>query len=163
MTTITPYVQRPNVLFTFNPTLDGQIYIATVSWNVFGRRLYLNLYATDGTIIFTLPLIGSPTGVLMQSTSYSNGRINVTTVSRHGYKVGDTIRLTIAGTTPDAYNGTVNALITGPFTFSYPAPAPLGPPSVLGVVNYNVNLAGGYFTTSTLVFREANQNFEVTP
>ena len=29
--------------------------------------------------------------------------------------------------------------------------------------DYDINLVWGYFTTSTLVFREATQQFEVTP
>lgn len=29
--------------------------------------------------------------------------------------------------------------------------------------DYDINLVGGYFTTSTLVFRQSSQNFEVNP
>ena len=29
--------------------------------------------------------------------------------------------------------------------------------------NYNINLIEGYFTTSSLVYREASNNFEVSP
>lgn len=29
--------------------------------------------------------------------------------------------------------------------------------------DYDINLAGGYFVTSTLVFRQASQTFEVSP
>lgn len=28
---------------------------------------------------------------------------------------------------------------------------------------YNINLVGGYFNVSTMVFREASQNFEILP
>jgi uncharacterized protein DUF6983 len=29
--------------------------------------------------------------------------------------------------------------------------------------NYNINILGGYFTTSTLVYRVSTGNFEITP
>ena len=30
-------------------------------------------------------------------------------------------------------------------------------------LGYDINLAGGYFTTSTLVFRQSTQQFEISP
>lgn len=163
MTTTYPFVQPPTQPFSFSPTLDGDIFTAVVTWSLFGRRFYLNVYAADGTLIFALPLIGSPSGVAMQSASFDHGRITVVTASPHGYLLGDTINLTISGTTPDEYNGTVQALITGRNTFSFLSPVDLGSPSILGVVSFNINLAAGYFNASTLVYREANRYFEVTP
>jgi hypothetical protein len=89
MTTIFPFAPTQQGPFQFQPTLDGTTYTGVVTWNLFGQRYYLSLYALDGTRIFTLPLIGSP-------------------------------------------------------------------------LDYDISLTAGYFT-STLVFRQASQQFEVNP
>lgn len=47
--------------FQFVPTLDGNQYTAIVTWNLFGQRYYISIYALDGTRVLTTPLIGSPT------------------------------------------------------------------------------------------------------
>ncbi len=36
-------------------------------------------------------------------------------------------------------------------------------PLIASPDNYNINLLFGYFTSSTLVFRDSSQNFEITP
>lgn len=82
-----PSLQGP---FQFQPTLDGAVYNVIVTWNIFGRRYYVNLYDLSGSLIVSIPLIGSP---------------------------------------PD----------------------------------YDINIVKGYFTTSALVYREANKQFEITP
>lgn len=82
----TPSQQVP---FQFQPTLDGQTYTLIVTWNLFGRRYYVNVYTLDGVLIEAIPLIGSPPG-------------------------------------------------------------------------YDISLSAGYFA-STLVYRAANQQFEVNP
>jgi hypothetical protein len=89
MPTIIAFTPTPQAPFQFQPTLDGNSYNATVTWNVYGQRWYVNLVDGFGDLIFCLPLIGSP---------------------------------------PD----------------------------------YDISLTAGYFA-STLVFRQALQQFEVTP
>lgn len=49
-----------SVPFQFQPTLDSQVYNVVVTWNLFGRRWYVNVYAVDGTLVVALPLVGSP-------------------------------------------------------------------------------------------------------
>lgn len=46
--------------FSFNCTLDGDVYEIQLWWNVYGQRWYINCYDTNGTRIRTEPLIGSP-------------------------------------------------------------------------------------------------------
>ena len=41
-------------------TLDGNSYIATIGWNIFGQRNYITIVDQYGNRILTLPLIGSP-------------------------------------------------------------------------------------------------------
>lgn len=169
MTTITNFVQSNVAPFSFSPTLDGQNYSATVTGNVFGNRLYLNLNALDGTFIMSRPLVGSPTGLALQGLSWANGQAMATVVAPHGYKIGTVIGLTITGAMPTAYNGLIAALITGPSTFTYPISADPGPGSVFGTASYNVNLIGGIPDangtpfSSTLVYRAQSRQFEVSP
>lgn len=41
-------------------TLDGNSYISTIYWNVYGQRLYINIADQYGNSILNLPMIGSP-------------------------------------------------------------------------------------------------------
>lgn len=163
MTTITPFVQAPNAPFQFQPTLDGQVYTAVVTWLLFGRRYYINLFAQNGQRVFTLPLIGSPVGKPIQSLTWAAGWVTAVTSEPHGYEVLNTIALTVKGCSPDEYNGRKRVLVTKANEFSYLVNADPGPVSSLGIVSYDVNLAGGYFNESSLVFRDSLQQFEVDP
>lgn len=168
MTTFT-FRQPAGSPFSFQPTLDGQVYNATVPWLVFGARYYLSLTAIDGTPILYTAIAGSPTGLDLQALGWSAGRVQATTLAPHGYRLGRLVALTVSGCAPDTFNGLVQALITGPTTFTYALAADPGPATVLGRASYNVNLVGGVPNaagvafTSTLVFRQANQQFEVSP
>jgi hypothetical protein len=167
MTTFFNFTPSAVAPFSFSPVLDGQPYNASVPSLLFGNRYYLSLVASDGTPIIYTALIGSPTGVAIQSLAWANGRAIVLTAVPHGYKVGRIISLTIVGCAPTAYNGIQQALISGPSTFSYPLASNPGPATVLGNANYDVNLIGGVPNengvqfTSTLVFRDQSQQFEV--
>lgn len=162
---------KPSALsvFSFSPVLDGQTYNATVPWLLFGGRYYLNLQALDGTQIWYGAVVGSTTGVQIQSLSWSHGRASAVTAVPHGFKPASSATLTIAGCVPDAFNGQVVALITGSNSFSWPLATDPGVASVLGDASRDVNLIGGvangqggYFA-SRLVFRTSSQTFEVDP
>lgn len=162
MTTYTQYVQAPNALFQFEPTLDGVTYTAMVTWNTAGQRLYLNVISQDGSLVFALPLIGSPTGFTIQDLTWTNGTATLETNIPHGYEIGTTLELTVSNCTPEAFNGIYEMLVVDPVTLTYPIAANPGDALTLGQVDFNINIAGGYFS-SVLVFREANQQFEVNP
>lgn len=155
-----PNIQAP---YTFQPVLDRRQYSASVTWNLYGQRWYLNLTQLNGTPVFTLPLIGSPDGVAIDSVSWSFDKVTAVTSRPHGYTIGQTVLLTLSGFLPAAYNGTVLVLIVDPVTFTYSLPGDPGDATQLGAEIYNNNLAGGYFSDSVFVFREASQTFEVTP
>lgn len=163
MTTFINFVPSTVAPFSFQATLDGDQYNVVVTWNVFGQRFYVNVYAADGTLVVCRALVGSPTGLPVQAASWSQGRANLTTTSPHGYKIGTIITLTVTGMSPAAYNGTWQALITGPSTFSFPLASYPGASAAFGAASYNVDLVGGYFATSTLVFRQSSMQFEVFP
>jgi hypothetical protein len=170
VTTFTNFVPNSTQPFSFQPTLDGQVYNLTVTYPLFGQRPFINLYALDGTLIVAQPLIASPDGFAIESLSWStDGIATATTTLPHGYKVGTVVALTIAGALPSGYNGLVDALITGPSSFQYDLGTNPGPATVFGVANYNFNLVGGFqdengnYFTSTLVFRESSNQFEGSP
>jgi hypothetical protein len=167
--TIFPYLPQPNTAYRFDPTLDGQQYTAVVPWGLFGRRLYLSLYDQNAIRIFTRALIGSPDASPVQKTVWSGGVVTLTfldsnlDIHRHGYKPLSTFDLTVSGFLPEEYNGRFLAFIPSVNTISYSLPSDPGAPTRLGAVSYDVNLVSGYFTTSTMVFRESSQQFEVAP
>jgi hypothetical protein len=164
MTTIFPFqptAQTPP--FQFQPTLDSAVYTGIVMWNVTGQRWYLSLYDLSNNLIFSLPLIGSPTGSAIESISWLEGIVTVVTDVPHGFLQGAVVNLVIAGCAPVALNGNISAFIIDEVTFEYSLASDPGGATALGTATYNINLAGGYFTTSTLVFREASQQLEVSP
>lgn len=163
MTTITPFTPSTSQAFSFQPTLDNQVYLGVVQYNQFGKRYYLVLQAQDGTIIFNLPLIGSPTGFTLATLGWADGIAYATTTVEHSYTVGLVVDLTLTGCAPDVFNGIVPALITGPSSFQWLLPANPGIATGLGQVTQNINMAAGYFTNSTLVFSEASSSFVVSP
>lgn len=168
MTTF-PFKQPANQAFQFQPTLDGQVYSAIVTWNLFGRRYYLNLLALDGTLVLCTALAGSPTPLGMGSLTWQRGFALATTLLPHGHDLGSTYPLTVSGCVPTDFNGVVEATATGPMGFKYPLSADPGMASVLGAAGYDLNLVGGVINesgtpfASTLVFRQAASQFEANP
>lgn len=163
MTTFFNFTPSTQQNFQFQPTLDGQQYNAIVTWNFAAQRFYINLYALDGTLVFSVPVIGSDTGRNIQSATWDNGFVAIMTDGPHGYVLGATIDATFSGTVPDAYNGNVRAFVTRRDQLQYPLSLDPGLATQLGQVIYNVNMAGPYFSTSSLVYRPSNRQFEVSP
>jgi len=169
MTTTYAFQPSSQAPFQFQPTLDGEVYNCTVTWNLFRggqgstSPYYLNIYALDGTLVVSRALVASPVGITLQNLFWANGRAYVTTSSPHGYLVGTVVDLTLTGNLPSAYSGIFECLITGPSTFWFEVMPNPGPFTQLGVVTYDINLAQQYFQTSTLVFRDGVNNFEVNP
>lgn len=148
--------------FTFQPTLDSTQYTITVTWSLFGQRFYVNCYTLSGVLVFSVPLIGSMIGVNLQSLSWSYGTVTATTNGPHGYEVGSVINLTMINCAPTTYNGSFSANIINRTQFTYSVASFPGAVAALGSVQYNINMAAGYFTSS-LVYRVENQQFEVSP
>jgi hypothetical protein len=162
MTTFVDFVPSTVAPFSFQATLDGQVYNVIVTWSLFGRRYYVNVVALDGTIVVSLALVGSPTGVAIQELSWLRGKAIAVTAVPHGYDVGRIVGLTVSGAAPDAFNGLVDAVITGPDSFSWALSTDPGAATAFGTVSYNLSLTAGYFD-STLVYRQAANQFEVSP
>jgi hypothetical protein len=169
MTTLFPFAPSLVAPFQFSPTLDGAIYNATVPSLLFGNRFYLNLMASDGTLVWFGAISGSKPQVQLQSLSWANGIVSAVTTTPHGYKIASSAMLTVAGCTPSGYNGQVQAMSTGPLSLSWILAANPGPATVFGTVDQPINLIGGVpdengnFFTSSIVFRIGTQTFEVSP
>ena len=121
---------------------DGQVQLASQTWteinntgttytknsngnwtNVAGKRAYIVMNVTTGGTPASVGLRGLTTGTsstAISSISWSGGVATVTTSAPHGRTVGDILKLTIAGATPAAYNGTFKSTITGASTFTFP-------------------------------------------
>lgn len=162
MTTYFTFAPQSNQAFQFSPVLDGQSYNVEVPWNLFGRRYYVKVSGANGDLILNRALIGSPTAAVLDTMAWAAGLVAVTTAVPHNFRLGSTVTLTIAGCTPDAYNGVIEAVITGPLAFRYPLAADPGAVTVLGSAAQNINLVGGYFA-STMIYRQQTRQFEVSP
>lgn len=172
MTTYTNFAPSTVAPFQFQATLDGEQYNVIVTWGLFGNgpaaispRYFINVYALDGTLIVCTALVGSPTALALSGLTWNanNNRVTATTAKPHGYKIGTVVGLTISGCTPNAYNGHYQCLITGPSTVSYALSNNPGAATVLGAAAYNVDLLGGYFAQSSLIYRTQATQFEVSP
>lgn len=163
MTTYTNFAPTPQAPFQFQAVLDGAPYTIIVTWLAFGQRWYVNCYDQNNNLIFCLPLIGSADGLPLSALSWASGLVTATTGAPHGFRIGSAVQLTLTGTSPDGFNGSFLCSVLNTTQFSYLVANDPGPIATLGAASYNVNLAAGYFQTSTLVFRTSTQNFEVTP
>ena len=165
MATVYDFTPSATAPYQFQPTLDGQLYLATVKWNLAGQRWYMELISQGGALVFLQSLKSSAVGQAIAAASWfvSSSDVTITTAQPHGYTVGSTVRLTISGITPTAYNGVFECFVTSPTTFVYSVSTNPGTATAFGVVSYDINMAAGYFSASTLVWRAANNRFEVTP
>lgn len=172
MTTYFAFAPGPTAPFSFQPVLDGQTYNATIIWNLFSQRWYLNLFNLTGSRIFSLPVLGSSAAKSLANLSWQAGTVTATTEAPHSYPIGTIIALTISQAMPSGYNGTFDCFVADPSTFKYtlasdPDPATTGSQGIntataAGQFSYDVSLTRGYFDSS-LVYRAQSGNFEVNP
>lgn len=169
MTTAFQFAPSKAAPYQFSPVLDGAVYNASVPSLLFGNRFYLDLVAADGTPIWYGAIVGSPPGLQLASLTWQQGRVLAQTSAPHGYKPASSVALTVAGCAPDAYNGQVEAMSTGPSSLFYPLAADPGPATMFGSAGQEFNLIGGVPNangaafSSRLVFRTGTQQFEVSP
>jgi len=149
--------------YTFNPTMDERVVSAIVLWSLYGKRYYLRMNELGGEPIFMLPLIGSVVGFHILSITWLRGIVTVTTSFPHNFPVGNTMNLTLRGCFPDAYNGTHQTYVSSPRELQFNLASFPGLALVFGFISYDINIGAGYFDTSTIVYRTANKQFEVSP
>lgn len=174
MTTIIPFTPSNLVVPSYLMTFDGQPYNLTVTWNVSAQRYYINIYDQNNNWIITTPLISSPPARAVNTVSY-DPFLNLVTVvmvdpsqwpvplSPEGVanRPGTMVDFTLAGFTPNTYNGKYRSLWVNPTTFTFPMLTNPGQVIITGSVHRLINMIESVFTTSTLVYR--NGAFEVNP
>ena len=160
--TIYDFLPNSNSPFQFSPTLDRQVYTATVTWSFFGVRYMLNIYSSNGSLIVSKALIGSPSAIEVQAVTWANGYATYFTRTPHLIPLLTTVDLITRGFTPDQYNGALRGYVSADNEITVPMPVNPGTPTLLGDIENGINLIGGYFN-SRMVYREINQQFEVTP
>lgn len=57
--TSTPFTPTAAGPFQFGATLDGQDFICSVTWNLWGQRWYLNIFTTNNARVLSRALIAS--------------------------------------------------------------------------------------------------------
>jgi hypothetical protein len=162
MTTYYEFVPSRVSAPVFTPTLDGNQYNVTVVWNVSSKRYYIYVITMDGILIAAVPLIESPTSMPISNAYWDpqNARAVVTTTDPHPFIIGAPVKISINSMGPNGYNGSGFALPLSKTEICYPVAINPGEVTVMGVVDYLINLVAPYFK-STLVYR--NQTFEVSP
>lgn len=55
-------VSPATIPYAFNPTLDGNVYSATVWYNSQDNRPYITISDLSGNVIFTVAMVESPIG-----------------------------------------------------------------------------------------------------
>lgn len=155
----TPNVYTP---YEFNPVLDGNPYLAFLTWPIYAQRWYINLIDSFGNRIFSKALIGSSAGIEIQSIVWVSGICYLSTIDPHGIKIGSTADLTISGAIPDAYNGKWRMLSVNKNILTFQNMTNSGSATLTGSLQYNIDILAGYGFTSTMIFREPSQQFETT-
>lgn len=163
MTTYTSFQPSPQQVFQFAAILDGQSYNCSLTYNLFGQRYYINCTDLSNNLVFSLPLIGSPDGRTSQQLTWDEGEVTVQTVAPHGFRIGRTLNLTLGQVSPEGYGGNRDMLVISSDQLTFPLSSDPGLCTAPGILYDNINIAGGYFTESTLVYRKSSSQFEVTP
>jgi hypothetical protein len=162
MTTYYQFIPSRVSAPVFTPTLDGNQYNVTITWNISARRYYVNVVTMGGILIAAVPLIESPTSMPISGAFWDpqNMRAVITTNAPHPFIIGAPVKVTISSMSPNGYNGSGFVLPLSKTEMCYPVSVDPGEVTVMGVVDYLINMVAPYFK-STLVYR--NQTFEVSP
>ena len=146
----------------FMPTFDGQQYLVTVTWNLFGQRYYVNCSTLNGVVVFSVPLLESPAAADLADLTWDVASQLVTATTRlpHGYPLASGLNLTVSGCLPVAFNGAFSVFVTSPNTFTYPLQNDPGGLIVPGSAGYLISMTAGYFNSVLLYY---NGSFVVAP
>lgn len=132
----------------------------------------INTWSNSQNFTFLLPatagVVGTIAGTILISPTagaitWSNGVVTASVGTTLPFQLGSIVNLSVANCSPSTLNGTFPCIIATPLSFSYALPSDPGPITALGDYGVDLNLAGGYFTTSTLIWRGANNQFEINP
>jgi hypothetical protein len=115
-----------------NPVVNVQVSVqqAPAPSTLQKKGAFISQGATDtspGTVTL-LTQLSSLTPILkgalpLASLTYAGGTVTAIAAAPHGFAIGDTVPLTIAGCVPSGYNGTFNCVVTGASSFAYVLPS----------------------------------------
>jgi hypothetical protein len=142
MSTSVQFTPSSVSVFTFQPVLAGITYNATVTWNTAGQRYYLNLYDLSGNLILCRAVCSSGPRLQAQLT-WANGVAQVVVMANHNVPVGQVANIRISQS-DTAYDGNWQALATAAQVMTYPMPNPELSTSPSGLLDFPLNLVGGY-------------------
>lgn len=159
MTTLIAFTPNATRLFQAQITLDGQPYTVIVTWASWGQRWYFNLLAASGVLVVSEGLIGSADAAMFALTTVTGSYL--ASVSPAPTLNGVLLRGQAVNSTNVPPATTLSVVAGANLRLSNPATV-TGTDSAASF-GYNVNLVAGYGFTSTVVFRESAQQFEITP
>lgn len=148
---------------SFQPILDGNIYAAAITWNIFAQRWYLNLSDLNGNLIIYRAVSSSADPAAIANISWSQGIVTVVTEAPHFLGLGVVAELNISDNSPAGYNGIVDCNVTGPNTFTYALTADPGQQTQVGHFGSVVDLTDGAFVDSVLVYYDNSSTFVSIP
>lgn len=157
MSTQVAFTPSTLAAFTFQPTLNGQQYNATVPFNFFGTTYYLQLSDLQNNLILYREIVSS--GPVLQATlAWANNTATATTNVNHNVPVG-TLANVLISETDTVYDGFFQALSTGPTTMTYTLNTDPNQ-SLSCQLEFPLNLVQGYLSNCYLFYYDATQSFE---
>ena len=126
--------------YKFNPSLDGAVYNASVTWNLFGQRYYLNVNDQSGNLVLSVALCGSSTQAAANPIARQIAQINIQTDGSGLDRLKAIYHLQVKQQHIASVTHTV-------------ADIPVSP----------LNLLAGYFTASTLYYYPDSGQIVVNP
>lgn len=160
MTTVVDFQPSGTAPFQFQATLDGDHYIVTVPSNAFGERYYVQVSDLSGNLVVYRAIVSS-TAKIQAAFSWANGTAMAVLSSPHNVPIGAVARVTVSDT-DGLYDGTFLALATSSTVLTFPMATDPGA-TASGSTSQDVNLVAGYFSTSSLVWRDNTGQFEISP
>jgi hypothetical protein len=153
-----PFTPSTTSVFSFSPTLGGTTYNATVTWNVFGQRYYINITDLSSNHILTTAIVSS--GPRWQvSLSWANGFATAVATTPHNITIGASANLRVSET-GTGFDGNWQVWATSATTFQYTAPNPEVTTSPNGTAQQPANLVGGVLPGAWLLFHYDSMEFE---
>lgn len=158
-----PFTPSPLQNQVFNPILGGNTYTATITWNLFGQRWYLNLTDSGGNLIISTAVVSSQDPQQITSISWDGNVVTIETAVPHWIPLGALAQVYLSANVPDDYNGMVTVTAAGPTTLTYELDTDPGQNTVLGNFGSVVDLSAGLVPGSMLLYYASTGAFATTP
>lgn len=146
MSTLVNFQPSTTAAFSFGLTLNSASYIATITWNQFGERYYLNLADPSGALVLCRPVTASGPQISAAFT-WANGSAIAQAAGNHNVPIGSLAKVRIYGTGA-AFDGTYQVFAAGSQVLTYPLiVAPSEPAPLSGTISFDLNLVDGAVLT----------------